>query len=221
MKGLRKRPTYDELAEIVDNNDDIIKKYPDRRAVTMRNHPYLTTLDGESFLNALNFTQDSMIRAQQRDLLIRDYATQTDDMSHLELRAKTTRHATTNTQIRGREPMLETRDKGIGDNMVDTRDMGSSTDFNTHSFTSPVKSPSPERRNLVELFDMTVEDDTMKEEADHEIVQHFQFQNTKASKKKNNKIDQNLQTCLLIFEPLDLPFPLPRLLLPLPLPRLM
>ena len=52
MQGLRKRPTYDELAEIVLNNDDIIKKYPDRRAITMRNHPYLTTLDGESFLNA-------------------------------------------------------------------------------------------------------------------------------------------------------------------------
>ena len=57
MRSLRKRPTYDELAEIVENNDDIIKKYPDRRAITMRNHPQLTTLDGESFLNALNFTR--------------------------------------------------------------------------------------------------------------------------------------------------------------------
>ena len=88
MKGLRKRPTYDEVAEIVENNVDIIKKYPDRRAITMRNHPYLTTLDGESFLNALNFTQETMIKGQQRDLLIRTYATQTDDMSHLELKAK-------------------------------------------------------------------------------------------------------------------------------------
>ena len=88
MQGLRKRPTYDELAEIVLNNDDIIKKYPDRRAITMRNHPYLTTLDGESFLNALNFTQESMIKGQQRDLLVRTYAMQANDMSHLQLRAQ-------------------------------------------------------------------------------------------------------------------------------------
>ena len=66
MKGLRKRPTYDEVAEIVENSVDIIKKYPDRRAITMRNHPYLTTLDGESFLNALNFTQETMIKGQPR-----------------------------------------------------------------------------------------------------------------------------------------------------------
>ena len=88
MKGLRKRPTYDELAEIVENNDDIIKKYPDRRAITMRNHPYLTTLDGESFLNALNYTQENMIKGQQRDLLVRTYAMQANNMSHLELRAQ-------------------------------------------------------------------------------------------------------------------------------------
>ena len=88
MKGLRKRPTYDELAEIVENNDDIIKKYPDRRAITMRNHPYLTTLDGESFLNALNYTQENMIKGQQRDLLVRTYAMQANDTSHLELRAQ-------------------------------------------------------------------------------------------------------------------------------------
>ena len=88
MQGLRKRPTYDELAEIVLNNDDIIKKYPDRRAITMRNHPYLTTLDGESFLNALNFTQETMIKGQQRDLLVRTYAMQASDMSHLQFRAQ-------------------------------------------------------------------------------------------------------------------------------------
>ena len=69
--------------------------------------------------------------------------------------------------------------------------MASTTDFHTHSSTSPVKSPSPERRNLAELFDMTVDDDTMKEEADQEIVQHFQIETTKAGKtkyKNSNKI---------------------------------
>ena len=145
IKGLRKRPTYDEVAEIVENDVDIIKKYPDRRAFTMRNHPYLTTLDGESFLNALNFTQENMIKGQQRDLLIRTYATHTDEMSHLEFRAK--------------------------------NDRASSTVFNTDSSTSPLKekTPSPTRGNLVETFDMTVDDATMAMEED--ISQQFQIEN--------------------------------------------
>jgi hypothetical protein len=90
MKGLRKRPTYNELIEQAENSDDIIKKYPDRRATFMRNHPYLTTLDGENFMEALNMQQNNMIRSQQKDLLIRQYASQNDNMSHLETRASMT-----------------------------------------------------------------------------------------------------------------------------------
>ena len=47
MYGLVRRPTYNELIDQVENSDDIIKKYPDRRALFMRNHPYLTTLDSD------------------------------------------------------------------------------------------------------------------------------------------------------------------------------
>ena len=50
MKGLRKRPIYNELIEQVENSDDIIKKYPNRRITFMRNHTYLTALDGENFM---------------------------------------------------------------------------------------------------------------------------------------------------------------------------
>ena len=89
MNGLRRRPTYNELIEQVENSDDIIKKYPDRRASFMRNHPYLTTLDGENFMEAINMQQNNMIRAQQKDLLIRDYVTQ-NGMSHLETKATMT-----------------------------------------------------------------------------------------------------------------------------------
>ena len=56
----------------------------------MRNHPYLTKLDGENFMEALNMQQNNMIRSQQKDLLIRDYASQNDNMSHLETRATMT-----------------------------------------------------------------------------------------------------------------------------------
>ena len=89
MKGLRKRPTYNELIEQAENSDDIIKTYPDRRATFMRNHPYMTALDGEAFMEALNMQQNNMIRSQQKDLLIRDYVAQ-NGLSHLETKATMT-----------------------------------------------------------------------------------------------------------------------------------
>jgi hypothetical protein len=55
----------------------------------MRNHPYLTTLDGENFMEALNMQQNNMIRSQQKDLLIREYASQAG-ASHLETQATQT-----------------------------------------------------------------------------------------------------------------------------------
>ena len=45
FNGLRKRPLYDELVQYIEKDPDKVK-YPDRRAKLMRNHPYLTQLDG-------------------------------------------------------------------------------------------------------------------------------------------------------------------------------
>jgi hypothetical protein len=55
----------------------------------MRNHPYLTTLDGESFMDALDSQQDATVKEQQKDLLIRTYSAQTQT-SHLENKAMAT-----------------------------------------------------------------------------------------------------------------------------------
>ena len=68
MKGFKRRPTYNELIEQAENSDDIIKKYPDRRALFMRSRPYLTTLDGENFMEALNMQQNNLFRSQQKDI---------------------------------------------------------------------------------------------------------------------------------------------------------
>jgi hypothetical protein len=89
MQGLKRKPTYNELIQQVENSDDIIKKYPDRRALFMRNHPYLTTLDGECFMDAMDAQQDATVKEQQKDLLIRTYSAQTQT-SHLENKAMAT-----------------------------------------------------------------------------------------------------------------------------------
>ena len=44
--GFKKRPTYDELVDSIENDPERIK-FPDRRATELRESPYLTQLDGE------------------------------------------------------------------------------------------------------------------------------------------------------------------------------
>ena len=143
MQGLRKRPTYNELIQQVENSDDIIKKYPDRRALFMRNHPYLTTLDGISFMDAMESQQDATVKEQQKDLMIRTYSAQTQT-SHLENKAQMRNQGVGDNIIKGR-----TRDIATGD--VNRRDIGTS--------------PTPE------IFDMSIDDELM--EAEQDIAQEI------------------------------------------------
>ena len=198
IKGLRKRPTYDEVAEIVENNVDIIKKYPDRRAITMRNHPYLTTLDGESFLNALNFTQENMIKGQQRDILIRTYALQTDDMSHLEIKAK--HDVTTNTMpIETRDAFTVTSRSKL---TPKERDIARyrNTGMNTEDLDRP---PSPRVldftryqtpvRNRFEMFDMAAGDREMEvEEAIQQELDIIEQQQQTRERERIREVTQSM-----------------------------
>jgi hypothetical protein len=86
----------------------------------MRNHPYLTTLDGENFMEALNMQQNNMVRSQQKDLLIREYAAQTE-FGYLETKAI----AHKATQI------PETRYYDISDSSPESSPPGTNQTYNT------------------------------------------------------------------------------------------
>ena len=55
IKGLNLKPSFNELINELD--DEIIHKYPDRRAYILRNSHYMTQLDGEGYMEALNMQQ--------------------------------------------------------------------------------------------------------------------------------------------------------------------
>jgi len=63
--GLHKRPDYSQLLDYLQNNQDMIR-YPDRFAKQMRNHPYLTQFDSESF-----GLTDAQIKAIQKQDVIK------------------------------------------------------------------------------------------------------------------------------------------------------
>ena len=64
FKGLRKRPTYDELVDFIETDPERIH-YPDRRATDLRESPYLTQLDGEG-MRQMNSLQTNRMKEQQQ-----------------------------------------------------------------------------------------------------------------------------------------------------------
>ena len=57
MQSLRKRPTYFEVVNYLDNEQPKIK-YRDRKATFLRNSPYLSQFDGDSWIDLDEQEQD-------------------------------------------------------------------------------------------------------------------------------------------------------------------
>lgn len=72
LAGLRERPTYLELIDYIENNNDKIKM-PDRRATFMRKSFYLSQLDGEGMRKQEEMQKLREAR-QEQELLIQQFA---------------------------------------------------------------------------------------------------------------------------------------------------
>ena len=71
-KGLRKRPTYEGLINYLANEQEMIQ-YPNRTAKQMRNHPYLTQLDGDDY-DHMTEQQLNILRAKMSEDKIKEQA---------------------------------------------------------------------------------------------------------------------------------------------------
>ena len=72
VSGLRERPSYEELINYIETNNDKIKM-PDRRAQMLRSSFYLSQLDGEGMRRQEE--QEKLKDAMQdKELLIRQFA---------------------------------------------------------------------------------------------------------------------------------------------------
>ena len=67
--GLRRRETYQEIINYLENEQEIIK-YPDRTAKFLRDSPYLTQLDGEG-QRTLEEQQLNAMKQQEKDKILR------------------------------------------------------------------------------------------------------------------------------------------------------
>jgi hypothetical protein len=84
MQGLRHRPTYNELIDYLEEHQEKIK-YPDRRATFLRNSPYLSQFDNDSWID-LDEQERNIMEGQMRDLEMKKLAANTKQ-THSEMKA--------------------------------------------------------------------------------------------------------------------------------------
>ena len=110
MQGLRKRPTYNEVIDYLELEQPKIK-YPDRRATFLRNSPYLSQFDGDSWLDLE--TQENNIQEEQlRGIQIEQLAANSKQ-THSLLKAKDTK------QPKALEPAVDTNSEDFEDVISD------------------------------------------------------------------------------------------------------
>ena len=110
MIGLRKKPTYNELINSIENDQPKIR-YPDRTATLLRNSHYLSQFDGNLF--DVDEQQKNVTKAQLRETEIRNVVSNTQGTASLlrddaaqEQNRRTTAEAT---RPRGRPPRKSTQ----------------------------------------------------------------------------------------------------------------
>ena len=110
MIGLRKKPTFNELINYLQNDQPKIR-YPDRTATLLRNSHYLSQFDGNLF--DLEEQQKNITKAQLRETEIRNIVSNTQGTASLlrsdaaqEQNRRTTAEAT---RPRGRPPRKSTQ----------------------------------------------------------------------------------------------------------------
>ena len=90
MQSLRKRPTYNEVVNYLENEQPKIK-YPDRRATFLRNSPYLSQFDGDSWID-LDEQEQDINKEKLKQLQLRELAS-TQGQTHQLLSARTQRYS--------------------------------------------------------------------------------------------------------------------------------
>ena len=69
--GLKRRPTYDELIGLINENASLFGPNPDRRASAFKASPEGSFFDGLNYTDKLKEEQERILNKQMRDILFR------------------------------------------------------------------------------------------------------------------------------------------------------
>lgn len=96
--GLRKRETYDEIIDYLQGKQEMIR-YPDRFAKRIREHPYLTQLDGEG-LAEIEEQQQNEWKEKEKEQRVREAASKgTQTAPEIRTQMRSEQGSTSSTQF--------------------------------------------------------------------------------------------------------------------------
>ena len=72
--GLKRRPTYNEIINLIDENETITGKLPDRTATFYKSSPEGSFFDGTDHVEILKAQQNRILERQMREILLRQNA---------------------------------------------------------------------------------------------------------------------------------------------------
>ena len=144
-QSLRKKPTYDEVINYIENDKTKIK-YPDRLATFLRNSPYLSIFDGDSFID-LEEQENNITKEKLKEEEVKKLASETQTTAQVE--------------------RIKQRIKGIKRTTMQLKQNQANRRANKGIYVDMTKDA---QTPTTEMFDMTVDDmtDTAMEEAEQE-----------------------------------------------------
>ena len=88
--GLKRRPTYAEIAGLIYENQELVGQLPDRDATFFKNTPQGSFFDGMDNMEILKEQQNRINNRQMRDLVLRQQANQSGGTYNLDRHQQTT-----------------------------------------------------------------------------------------------------------------------------------
>ena len=88
--GLKRRPTFNEIAGLIYENQELVGQLPDRDATFFKNTPQGSFFDGMDNMEILKEQQNRINNRQMRDLVLRQQANQNGGTYNLDRHQQTT-----------------------------------------------------------------------------------------------------------------------------------
>ena len=104
--GFKRRPTYDEIIGLINENETITGQLPDRTATLYKASPEGSFFDGTDALELLKEQQSRILQRQVQDLLLRQTVRQNGGTFHLERQRQSSSDTSSSPEVQPDRDML-------------------------------------------------------------------------------------------------------------------
>ena len=112
--GFKRRPTYDEIIGLINENETITGQLPDRTATLYKASPEGSFFDGTDALELLKEQQSRILQRQMQDLLLRQTVRNNGGTFNLERHRQSSSDTSSSAEVQPDRDMLSAQVQEIG-----------------------------------------------------------------------------------------------------------